>query len=105
MKVRYNRFYYKPLPEEVYIDESDIEGYGIFASQDLDAEVDLGSTHIKVPMIQDYIRTPLGGFLNHGDDPNCYLGITQEWDNYVVHNVFTSRKIKKDEELILNYEV
>jgi hypothetical protein len=56
-------------------------------------------------MIQDYIRTPLGGFLNHGDDPNCYLGITQEWDNYVVHNVFTSRKIKKDEELILNYEV
>ena len=83
MKVRYYRFYYKPLPEEVYIHESDIEGHGIFASQDLDAEVDLGSTHIKVPMIQDYIRTPLGGFLNHGDDPNCYLEVTQEWDNYV----------------------
>ena len=105
MKVRYNRFYYKPLPEEVYIRESDIEGHGIFASQDLDAEVDLGSTHIKVPMIQDYIRTPLGGFSNHGDDPNCYLEVTQEWDNYIVYNVFTSRKIKKDEELILNYEV
>tara|TARA_S200002703_G_scaffold102583_1_gene88838 strand:- start:52 stop:369 length:318 start_codon:yes stop_codon:yes gene_type:complete len=105
MRVRYNRFYYKPLPEEVYINKSKIEGHGIFASQDLNAETDLGSTHIKVPMIQDYIRTPLGGFLNHGDDPNCYLETTQEWDNYVVYNVFTSRKIKKDEELILNYEV
>jgi hypothetical protein len=31
--------------------------------------------------------------------------VTQEWDNYIVYNVFTSRKIKKDEELILNYEV
>ena len=43
MKVKYDRFYYKPLPEEVYIDKSNIEGHGIFASCDLKAKYDLAT--------------------------------------------------------------
>ena len=71
MKIKYNRFYYNPLPDEVCIKESPVHGHGIFASQDIKRNTDLGATHIKVPMILTYIRTPLGGFINHSEKPNC----------------------------------
>ena len=104
MKVKYNRFYYNPLPDEVCIKESPIDGHGIFAAQDIKKGVDLGSTHIKVPMIITYIRTPLGGFINHSDEPNCFLDCTQDWDDYLVFNIITKRSIAKGEELLLDYE-
>ena len=104
MKVKYNRFYYNPLPDEVCIKESPIDGHGIFAAQDIEENKDLGSTHIKVPMIITYIRTPLGGFINHSDEPNCFLDCTQDWDDYLVFNIITKRSIAKGEELLLDYE-
>ena len=104
MKVKYNRFYYNPLPDEVCIKESPIDGHGIFAAQDIEENKDLGSTHIKVPMILTYIRTPLGGFINHSDEPNCFLNCTQDWDDYLVFNIITKRSIAKGEELLLDYE-
>ena len=104
MKIHYNRFYYNPLPDEVCIRESPIDGHGIFAAQDIEENKDLGSTHIKVPMILTYIRTPLGGFINHSDEPNCFLDCTQDWDDYLVFNIITKRSIAKGEELLLDYE-
>ena len=104
MKIHYNRFYYKPLPDEVCIKESPIDGHGIFAVQDIEENKDLGSTHIKVPMILTYIRTPLGGFINHSNEPNCFLDCTQDWDDYLVFNIITKRSIAKGEELLLDYE-
>ncbi len=104
MKIHYNRFYYNPLPDEVCIKESPIDGHGIFAAQDIEENKDLGSTHIKVPMILTYIRTPLGGFINHSDEPNCFLDCTQDWDDYLVFNIITKRSIAKGEELLLDYE-
>jgi|TARA_A100001011_G_scaffold225416_1_gene233447 hypothetical protein len=104
MKIHYDRFYYKPLPDEVCIKESPIDGHGIFAAQDIEENKDLGSTHIKVPMILTYIRTPLGGFINHSDEPNCFLDCTQDWDDYLVFNIITKRSIAKGEELLLDYE-
>ena len=103
MKINYNRFYYNPLPNEVYIQKSSIDGHGIFAKQNIKKDTDLGSTHIKVPMIFNYIRTPLGGFINHSDKPNCFLECTQDWDDYFVFNIITKRLIKKNEELLLDY--
>ena len=55
-------------------------------------------------MILGYIRTPLGGFLNHSNKPNCVLEVTRDWDDYIIYNVFTLRKIKKNEELLLEYD-
>ncbi len=104
MKIHYDRFYYKPLPDEVCIKESPIDGHGIFAAQDIEENKDLGSTHIKVPMILTYIRTPLGGFINHSDEPNCFLDCTQDWDDYLVFNIITKKSIAKGEELLLDYE-
>ena len=103
--IRYNRFYYKPLPNEVTIGESSIEGLGLFSTQSIPEGIDLGSTHIKVPMISGYIRTPLGGFINHSENPNCFLVLSQDWDDYMVYNLVTLCDIELNDELLLNYDV
>ena len=87
---------YQPLPDELYIRRSTIEGMGLFAKQDIDGNVDLGMTHIIVK--GEIIRTPLGGFINHSDEPNCIK--IKEGDRY---NLFTLRDIKAEEEITLKY--
>ena len=63
---------YRPLPKEVTIKKSYIEGLGLFANDNLSANTELGISHIKDNRFEnDYIRTPLGGFVNHSDIPNC----------------------------------
>ena len=103
MKINYNKFYYNPLPDNLSIRKSDIHGHGIFANKEIKKDYDLGSTHIKVPMILGFIRTPLGGFLNHSNKPYCVLEVTRDWDDYIIYNVFTTTVIKKNEELLLEY--
>ena len=60
---------YNPLPKELTIKKSKIDGLGLFAIEDIPKETSLGMSHVKVD--GEYIRTPLGGFYNHSDDPNC----------------------------------
>ena len=63
---------YRPLPKELTIKKSYIEGLGLFANEHLVANTELGISHIKDKNFEDnYIRTPLGGFVNHSDVPNC----------------------------------
>ena len=102
--LKMNRFYYKPLPDNLEIKKSDIDGHGIFAKHTLRKGVDLGSTHIKVPMIHGYVRTPLGGFVNHSSDNNCILYVKEDWDDYIIYNIITTKKILANEEILLNYE-
>jgi hypothetical protein len=101
----YNKFYYRPLPEYLTLGTSEIEGTGVFAKEKLEANLDLGMTHIKVPIINGYIRTPLGGFVNHTEAANCYLVQKLDWDDYRVFHLCTMRPIKKGEELTLNYHL
>jgi SET domain-containing protein len=58
-----------------------------------------------MPMILTYIRTPLGGFINHSEKPNCVLDCTQDWDDYLIYNIITKRAIAEGEELLLDYNV
>ena len=60
---------FKPLPESLTIKPSSINGLGLFANQIIKQATNLGITHIKVD--EQIIRTPLGGFINHSNDPNC----------------------------------
>jgi hypothetical protein len=101
----YNKFYYRPLPDNLTLGTSEIEGTGVFATEKLEANLDLGMTHIKVPIINGYIRTPLGGFVNHTEAANCYLVQKLDWDDYRVFHLCTMRPIKKGEELTLNYHL
>ena len=61
---------YRPLPNELTIKNSAIEGLGLFAIKDIKANSFIGATHIRDEQFENkYIRTPLGGFYNHSNDP------------------------------------
>jgi len=61
---------YRPLPKELTIKPSDIEGLGLFAKEPLESETHLGISHYFI--FDEIIRTPLGGFYNQSLVPNCY---------------------------------
>ena len=61
---------YRPLPEQLTIKNSPIEGLGLFATKDIKANSFIGVTHIRDEQFENkYIRTPLGGFYNHSNEP------------------------------------
>ena len=60
---------YAPLIDSLSIGKSNIHGYGIFAIKDIPKNTKLGLSHIKVDDLM--VRTPLGGFYNHSDNPTC----------------------------------
>lgn len=93
---------YKPLPKELTIKKSKIEGLGVFATGKIEAGSDLGITHHKREPTSlygdDLIRTPLGGFLNHSDTPNCFI-----LKKGRIGNLYTIKPIKANEELTVFY--
>ena len=61
---------YRPLPDGLTIKNSPIEGLGLFATKEIKANSFIGVTHIRDEQFENkYIRTPLGGFYNHSNDP------------------------------------
>lgn len=104
-KPKYNKFYYKPLPDYLDIKKSEIEGLGLFAKDNIPEDTDLGMSHLKIPILYGFVRTPLGGFFNHSEDANCYIQEELDWDDYRVFHVYTLRDIQIGEELTLNYHI
>ena len=98
---------YKPLPESLTIQQSGIDGLGLFAKEGIAQGTNLGMTHIKLN--GNMVRTPLGGFINHSDDANVVkveLLMTNEGKikfNYKKWNLVTLRDIKKGEEITVRY--
>ena len=108
---------YKPLPNNLTISTSKIHDSGIFAKENIPEQTDLGMTHVELGKL--ILRTPLGGFLNHSDTPNCVktfsLLTRQQWNhrNDLPHekynldfkkwNLITIKNIKEGEELTLKY--
>jgi len=94
---------YKPLPESVTIKESGINGLGLFANQDIDKATNLGTTHLKID--DTIIRTPLGGFINHANEPNCVKVelLLSDGSSRKKWNLMTTQNIKKGEEITLRY--
>ena len=90
---------YRPLPKCLTIKQSKIEGLGLFAKERIMKDTVLGVSHVKLESAEDgYLRTPLGGFINHSDDPNCVKWC--EDDKYFVKTI---RPIHTGEELFLKY--
>ena len=95
---------YRPLPDCLRVGESKIEGVGIFATEEIAAGCNLGATHYpRAGQPHGYIRTPLGGFINHANEANCVKvelrdeAYTKKW------SLVALRDIKKGEELTLRY--
>lgn len=90
---------YKPLPEGLTIKESGIEGLGLFALRDFPSGHNFGISHIKNGNFENgYIRTPLGGFYNHSEDPNCRALIKGEY-----WYLTSIKEIKAGDELMVKY--
>ena len=95
---------YKPLPESVTIKQSGVHGLGLFADQTIKQATNLGMTHLKVG--DTIFRTPLGGFINHSNTPNCEkieLHADSQEPFKKKWNLITRQKIKKGEEVTLRY--
>ena len=100
---------YKPLPDSLTIKSSGIHDLGVFAEEDIPQGTNLGMTHLKIG--NTIFRTPLGGFINHSNTPNCdkvELLMTNH-DNPVLKfdykkwNLIAGQDIKKGKELTLKY--
>ena len=99
---------YKPLPDNLRLGFSDIHDIGLFAKEKISKATNLGMSHIQIS--NTIIRTPLGGFINHSDNPNCNkvkLFLTNEDKqpayNFSKWNLVTIKDIKNGEELTLKY--
>ena len=91
---------YRPLPTSLTIQQSGINGLGLFAKEGIAQGTNLGVTHYKLN--EDIIRTPLGGFINHSNTPNV-VKVELKDEKYKKWNLITLRDIKTDEELTIRY--
>ncbi len=95
---------YKPLPDSVAVKESPIHGYGLFATTHHPKGTNLGVSHVYAPGFEgSHIRTPVGGFINHSDEPNCHKIESPEESMLTYYSLVTSRDIEEREELTLTY--
>ena len=95
---------YKPLPESVTIKASGVHGLGLFADQKIMQGTNLGMSHIKLD--GQIIRTPLGGFINHSNTPNCTKVELHANGNEPYRkkwNLVTIQDIKEGEEITVRY--
>jgi len=100
---------YKPLPDSLTIKQSNINGLGLFTKEGLAQGTNLGMCHLKIG--DTIFRTPLGGFINHSDTPNCdkaELRMTDEDKqghkyDYKKWNLVTLQNIKEGDELTVRY--
>ena len=100
---------YQPLPKNLTLGESEIHDIGLFAKEDLVGGTNLGISHIELG--QMIIRTPLGGFVNHSETPNCVKvesqtrqRVTPLYDHdFTKWDLVTLRDIEEGDELTLRY--
>ena len=71
---------YHPLPSGLTVADSRISGQGLF-------------------------RTPLGGFINHSDEPNCQRSQVRVKPGYDKWSIMTLEDIEEGDELTLKYKL
>ena len=100
---------YKPLPRGLFIDESSIDGQGLYTNVKLAGGTNLGTSHVEVGKM--IVRTPLGGFVNHSETPNCVKvesqtrqRVTPLYDHdFTKWDLVTLRDIDSGDELTVRY--
>ena len=92
---------YKPLPSGLIIKDSGIEGQGVFTTRDLSVGCNLGESHYQID--EELIRTPLGGFINHSEEPNCHRTQVKIKPGFDKWTITVIKNIAAGEELTLKY--
>jgi hypothetical protein len=91
---------YRPLPKFLTIKESDIDGLGLFTSEKIEKGYNAGITHVTDPLSKKLFRTPLGGFVNHSEEPNAKIVEVQR-----VRYLYFLRDIEVGEEITVKYSM
>ena len=94
---------YNPLPTGLMVADSGISGQGVFTTRRLVAGTELGISHYRIDKI--FIRTPLGGFINHADEPNCIRNQFRIRPGFDKWNLVVIEDIEEGEELTLKYKL
>lgn len=89
---------YRPLPDGMTIMPSKIEGLGLFTLVEIDKGVNLGITHVRDAITTQLYRTPLGGFINHSNNPNAKIVEVQRF-----RYLYILRNIEPLEEITVKY--
>lgn len=87
---------YRPLPNCLTIKNSKINGLGLFTTNKILKNTLLGVTHYITKT--ETIRTPLGGFYNHSNEPNCIKNLVEN-----KYYLYTLRDIEQNEEITVKY--
>ena len=96
---------YRPLPDGLTIKDSGIDGLGVVATKTFKANTILGIAHVANKNFpHGYIRTALGAFYNHSNDPNCIV-LDGYWQQMSVKYLMTQRDISENEELTAKYSL
>tara|TARA_R110002073_G_scaffold143050_1_gene294999 strand:+ start:142 stop:426 length:285 start_codon:yes stop_codon:yes gene_type:complete len=83
---------YNPLPIYCTIRPSWIEGLGVFAVKEIRQDTELGVSHIEFE--NELYRTPLGGFINHSDKPNCVrIKNGNKWLLKTIKDIFPNQEL------------
>jgi hypothetical protein len=94
---------YNPLPSGLTVTDSRISGQGLFATRRLVAGTELGVSHYRID--GEYIRTPLGGFINHAETPNCERSQVRVKPGFDKWNITVIEDIEEGDELTLKYKL
>jgi len=89
---------YRPLPDSLTIKQSEIEGLGLFSTVSIEKGVNAGITHVIDPITMELYRTPLGGFINHSEEPNAKIVEVKR-----VRYLYFLRDIEPNEEITVKY--
>ena len=89
---------YKPLPKQLTIKRSPIEGLGLYATENIKRNSFIGVTHIRDEQFENkYIRTPVGGFYNHSNNPNVIRMVSDVLPKLKFGDVVDSKKNVREE--------
>jgi len=94
---------YSPLPAGLIVADSGISGQGLFTNRRLIAGTELGTSHYRID--GEYIRTPLGGFINHSETPNCQRHQIRVKPGFDKWNLTVIEDIEEGCELTLKYKL
>jgi SET domain-containing protein len=104
---------YIALPLTVHIKDSPIHGQGLFAKEDIPVDTELGEAHAFLMQDWDgegewgrkeWMRTPLGAFINHSNTPNALVEVRTPVEYPNTTTLITTTNILAGEEITVSYD-